>query len=108
MFYAQQGQLQPAEEYLHKAVALRPDYAEALNNLGVISVRKQDYATAEEQFKTCIRIVPAFDQAYLNLARLYIAEQDKPRAASTLNDLLRIHPESAAARQALQSLNSAP
>ena len=69
-----------ASNYLHKAVELRSDYPEALNNLGVLFVREQNYAKAEEQFKTCIRLVPSFDQSYLNLARLYALQNDKEKA----------------------------
>ena len=52
MFYAQQSQMQSASDYLQKAVELRPDYPEALNNLGVLLVREQDYAKAKERFET--------------------------------------------------------
>lgn len=108
MFYAQQNQLQPAAEYLQKAVDLRPGYPEALNNLGVLFIRKQDYAMAEQQFMTCIRLMPGYDQSYINLARLYLLQQDKARAKATLQDLLRLRPESTAAQQALQMLDSTP
>ena len=43
--------------YLQKAIEIRPDYPEALNNLGIIFVRLQNYEKAEEQFKTGIRLV---------------------------------------------------
>lgn len=108
MFYAQQNQLQPAAEYLQKAVDLRPGYPEALNNLGVLFIRKQDYAMAEQQFRTCIRLVPGYDQSYLNLARLSVLKHDKAKARETLQDLLRLRPESTAAQDALQMLDSMP
>ena len=43
MLYAQQGDVPHATEYLRKALELRPDYPEALNNLGVLFVRTQKY-----------------------------------------------------------------
>ena len=58
MLHAQQGQLQPAAQYLQRAIQLRPAYSEALNNLGIVFVRMQDYAEAEDQFKTGIRLAP--------------------------------------------------
>ncbi len=108
MLYAQQNQMQPAAEYLEKAVALRPDYPEALNNLGVLLVREQDYPRAEQQFQTCIRLVPGFDQSYLNLASLYLVLHEKDKARSALGDLLHQHPESAAAKRGLETLDAAP
>ena len=71
---------------------IRPDYPEALNNLGVLFVRGQEYAKAEEQFKTGIRVAPTFDQSYLNLARLYAMQNDKEKAREVLLDLLACNP----------------
>ena len=69
MLYARRSA--PARlEYLERAVNLRPDYPDALNNLGVLFVRQQNYPEAKEKFETCISLAPSFDQAYLNLARL--------------------------------------
>ncbi len=47
MLYARQSQPQTALPYLEKAVSLRPDYPEALNNLGVLFVQEQRYPEAE-------------------------------------------------------------
>jgi Flp pilus assembly protein TadD len=91
---------------LQRAIELRPDYPEALNNLGVLFVREQDYAKAEEQFKRCIRVVPGFDQSYLNLARLYALQNDKEKAKAALQDLLHLQPMNPAAKQALEMLDS--
>ena len=92
MLYAQQDQPQLAGDYLQRAVSLRPDYPDALNNLGVLFVREQRYPEAEEQFKTCIRVAPNFDQGYLNLARLYVLLNDKEKAREVLHALLRLRP----------------
>jgi len=108
MFYAQQSQMENASSYLQRALELRADYPEALNNLGVLFVREQDYAKAEEQFKTCIRLVPSFDQSYLNLARLYAMQNNKEKAKEAVQNLLRIQPQNAAAKQALEMLDTAP
>jgi uncharacterized protein HemY len=84
------------------------DYPEALNNLGVLFVREQDYAKAEEQFKTCIRVVPSFDQSYLNLARLYALRNDREKAKEVLQDLLRIQPQNQGAKEALEAISTVP
>ena len=90
---------------MQKAVALRPDYPDAINNLGVLYLRQGQNALAEEQFSTCIRVAPSFDQAYLNLARLYMLLQEKDKARETLQALLRVQPDHQLARQALEMLN---
>jgi Flp pilus assembly protein TadD len=103
MLSAQQRQTDKAADYLNKAIALRPDYPEALNNLGVLYVRGQDYARAEEQFRACIRLVPQFDQSYLNLARLDVLRGDKAGAQKILKELLELQPDNKAAQQAMQT-----
>jgi Flp pilus assembly protein TadD len=86
-------------------VTLRPDYPEALNNLGVFFVREERYAEAEEKFTTCIRVAPTFDQAYLNLARLYVILKEKDKAREVLQALLHQQPQHKMAQQALEMLN---
>jgi Flp pilus assembly protein TadD len=106
--YAQQDQLEAASEYLEKAVALRPDYPEALNNLGVLFVRQRNYTKAEEQFNACITFSPGYDQSYLNLARLYMLRHDKERARQALQQLLHLQPDNVAAQKGLELLESTP
>jgi Flp pilus assembly protein TadD len=84
---------------------LRPEYADALNNLGVLFVRQRRYSEAKERFETCIRVAPNFDQGYLNLARLYVLLSDKPKAREVLQALLQKQPEHKMAQQALEMLD---
>ena len=84
---------------------MRPDYPDALNNLGVLFVREHHNSEAEAQFKTCIRVAPNFDQAYLNLARLYEMLDDKPRAREVLQALLRLQPAHQMAQKELEMLH---
>ena len=107
MLYAQQDQLKAAAAYLKKAIELRPDYPEALNNYGVLLIREDEFARAEEQFQTCVRVAPGFGDSYLNLARLYVLQHEREKAKAALSDLLHVHPENAAAKQGLQALSQA-
>jgi Flp pilus assembly protein TadD len=86
-------------------VAARPDYAEALNNLGILLVQKAHYSEAKQQFETCIQVAPSFDQAYLNLAKLYIVLNDKEKGREVLQKLLRQQPQHKLAQQTLEMLN---
>ena len=90
--------------HFQAALKLKPNSAEAMNNLGVLLVRQRDYAQAEDQFKTCIRLVPSFDQSYINLARLYVVQNDKVKGIEILQQLLREQPENAEAKKALGML----
>ena len=92
------------DEYLQKSNRTPAGLPEAMNNLGILLVRQQDYAQAEEQFKTCIRLGPGFDQSYMNLARLYAMQDDKDKAREVLQELLRVQPQNAAAKQAMEML----
>jgi Flp pilus assembly protein TadD len=89
---------------LEKAVSLRPEYPDALNNLGVLFVRERRNSDAEERFKTCIRVAPNFDQAYLNLAHLYVILEEKQKAKEVLLALLRQQPLNDVAQKELQML----
>ena len=82
-----------------------PDYAEALNNLGVLRVRQEQYPEAQQKFEACIKVAPKFDQAYLNLAQLYVLLNDREKAREVMRELLRQQPENKLAQQTLEMLN---
>jgi FimV-like protein len=104
MLDAHRGQTDLAVQSLEKAISFRPDYSEALNNLGVHFVQNRRYTEAEEKFKTCIQRTPDFDQAYLNLARLYMVSNEKEKARTILQALLEKQPQHKMAQQMLQML----
>jgi len=83
----------------------RPDYADALNNLGVLRVRQGQYSEAQQSFETCIKVAPEFDQACLNLARLYVLLKEPEKTKEILRELLRQQPENKLAQQTLEMLN---
>jgi Flp pilus assembly protein TadD len=104
MVFAQTDDTGRAQEYLQRALKLRPGYPEALNNLGVLYLRTHRRDEAVASFDECIRVAPAFDQSYLNLARVYALEGDQDKARSVLLQLLKQHPGHAQAQQALEQL----
>jgi Tfp pilus assembly protein PilF len=105
MLYAQLNDTDQAVEYWQQALALRPDYPEVLNNLGVLFVRQGRTAEAQEQFQKAIRVAADFDQPYLNLAQLYMTLGEKTQAREILQQWLARHPEHAAARSMLEQLS---
>jgi Flp pilus assembly protein TadD len=82
----------------------RPDYPEALNNLGILYLRTQRRDQAVASFEECIRVSPGFDQPYLNLARVYALEDAPDKARGVLQKLLKQHPDHVQAKQMLEEL----
>ena len=82
----------------------RPDYPEALNNLGVLYVRTGRRDNAVSTLQKCISVAPAFDQCYLNLARIYSLEGNPAGARTVLLQLLKQHPSHSQAQKALADL----
>ena len=104
MVYAQTNDTVNAYEHLQRALKSRPNYPEALNNLGILYLVTQRRDDAVASFEQCIRAAPAFDQGYLNLARVYALEGARDKARGVLLDLLKQHPDHAQAKQMLEQL----
>jgi Flp pilus assembly protein TadD len=104
MVFAQTDDTTRALEHFQKALQSRPEYPEALNNLGILYLRTQRRDEAVAKFEACIRVAPAFEQAYLNLARVYALENAPEKAREVLLGLLRQHPENAQAKEMLGQL----
>jgi Flp pilus assembly protein TadD len=104
MVFAQTDDAERAYEYLRRALQLRPAYAEALNNLGVLYLRSQRRDEAVAKFEECIRAAPGFDQSYLNLARVYSLEGAPEKARAVLIELMRQHPGHVQGQKALDQL----
>jgi tetratricopeptide (TPR) repeat protein len=82
----------------------RPDYPEALNNLGILYVVTQRRDQAVASFEECIRVAPDFGQAYLNLARVYAQEGARDKARDLLLEFLKLHPGDTQAEEMLDQL----
>jgi len=108
LLFAIQGDSQRAGEYLERAVKLRPNYPEALNNLAILYIRTGRREQAAATLEECIRVAPDYDQSYLNLARLDVTLDKRQEARQVLLALLQRHPDQAAAKDALDKLNSGP
>jgi Tfp pilus assembly protein PilF len=78
--WQRQGQHERAVEAYRQALALKPDYAEALNNLGNTLTSLRRFADAEGAFRQALAIRPGYARAWFNLAWL-LEEQGKDAAA---------------------------
>jgi Flp pilus assembly protein TadD len=72
------NRLSEAIERFREALGVRPDFAEAHNNLGVALAHLSRSAEALEHFRQAVRLQPEFDQARANLRAAEEAGGDRP------------------------------
>src|SRR5260370_20552129 len=75
-----------------KAVSLRPDFAEARNNLGALLNEAQDYDAASHELQEAVLAAPDFAAARLNLGNAYRGKRQFDRATSEYKQVLRLKP----------------
>ena len=61
------GSLDSAVDHFEWAVAFKPNYAEAHNNLGVVERQQEKFDQAIKSFEKAIDIQPNYVQAHSNL-----------------------------------------
>ncbi|MGH9774360.1 MAG: protein kinase domain-containing protein [Candidatus Acidiferrales bacterium] len=70
--YEHTGRLSDAEDAYKKAAALRPDYWDGYNSLGLFYDRQNKYAESIAQFLHAAELTPDNAQVYSNLAAVYM------------------------------------
>ena len=69
--FHKRGRLQDAKRFYQEALRLDPGHVDALNNLGVIYIRDNEYLAAQRNFEKAARLKPGYVDAYYNLACLH-------------------------------------
>ena len=85
---------QALAEY-RRALALRPDYAIAHNNLGNLLIAegpRRNVAEGVTHLKEALRLEPANSSAHYNLGRAYRAQRNTAGAIAEFRDSLRLNP----------------
>ena len=67
---ADQGKLEEAIEAYNKALAIKPDYAEAYSNIGVALADQGKLEEAIEAYNKALAIKPDYAEAYSNMVLL--------------------------------------
>jgi serine/threonine-protein kinase len=93
--YETAGRIAEAETTYKKVVALRPDYWDGYDELGLFYDRQNKYAEAIEQVRHAVELTPDNAQAYSNLGAIYIDADDPklhPEAEKALKKSVELGP----------------
>jgi hypothetical protein len=95
------GQPDEAVAHYERALALRPDYAEAHNNLGTVLMAQGQVAQAAERHQRAIALKPGLATAHLNLGIALSAQGKRDEAVDCYRQALAHDPNHAEAHNNL-------
>lgn len=95
------GRVDDAIIAMTRAVAARPDHAQARHNLGTALKRKGDLAEAARHFVVAIRLDPALETSRLALAEVLKSQGRSGEAVRHVRQLLEMKPDHASAWRTL-------
>ncbi|MDR2626400.1 MAG: tetratricopeptide repeat protein [Zoogloeaceae bacterium] len=85
--------LAEAEERLLAAIELEPDFVDALDHLGIVYRKQQEYAKAEKVYLRSIEIDPENTVPYANLALIYRLQERLDQAIQVYETLMQRFPD---------------
>jgi len=94
--YHQLQQMDNARKSYEQAIRYKPDYVEALNNLGTVYYARKSYRRAIGWYNKALRIAPEDIKSasiYMNLGTAYFARKRYDDATKTFQTALRLDPE---------------
>jgi protein O-mannosyl-transferase len=86
------GAVDEAAGHIEKALALKPDYAEARNNLGMVMASHGRIDDALAQYRKALELQPAYAEAHNNLGLLLARRGQFDEAIAHLRRALQIDP----------------
>ncbi len=90
-----------AKQNYRKAIELKQDFPDPLNNLGMVERLLGNYQAAINAFNKSITLKPDYSEAFFNLANLYLQNSDLSEAETNYNLALKISPNFTQASQNL-------
>jgi len=78
------GRSREARTFYRKALALDPQNADAVNNVGVTFLQERNFTEARKSFEDAVRLRPDYVDPYYNLACLYAIQGDTKRGLEYL------------------------
>ncbi len=91
--FHQMTALSEAKRQYERAVRLKPDYSEAINNLGTIYYAQKNYRKAITHYKRALKVNPNSASIYSNLGTAYFARKKYDEAFDAYQKALSIDPE---------------
>ncbi len=89
----QKGRNTEAAENYEKSLKIKPGYAEAHNNFGILWMSLGDMSKAEHQFREAIRFKKNYASAYSNLGSVYLKQERLKEAMYCFRMSIKINPE---------------
>jgi tetratricopeptide (TPR) repeat protein len=86
-------QLEYARKNYEQAVKLKPDYPEAINNLGTVCYAKKSFRRAIGYYRRALKLSPESASIYSNLGTAYFARKQYEQATDAFQTALRLDPE---------------
>ena len=93
--FHQMTKLDLARKEYEQAVKLKPDYVEAINNIGTIYYAKKSYRRAENYFQRAIKIAPDEVRSasiYVNLGSAEFSRKQFERASESFQIAMKLDP----------------
>jgi len=94
--YQQTLQFENALKSYQRAVKLKPDYMEAMNNIGTIYYAKKSYRSAIHWYNRALQAAPGEVRSavvYENMGRAWFNRKNYARATDCMQTALRLDPE---------------
>jgi tetratricopeptide (TPR) repeat protein len=98
------GNTAEEEECYRRAIALRPDYPEAHNNLGAVLRARGDLSGAAEEYRAALRLRPGYPEAHYNYGILLQTLGSVQGAVEHLRRALELRPDYVDAHYGLANL----
>jgi len=89
----QEGNLEQAKDLYKKVIEIDPKNIEALNNLGVVYMKKKTYKWAIIRLNDALKIKHDCPDAHYNLACIYAQNNDLSRSLSYLKNAIGFNPQ---------------
>jgi tetratricopeptide (TPR) repeat protein len=91
--FHQMLQLDRAQKCYEQAIKLKPNYHEAVNNLGTIFYAKKNYRRAVSQYRRALKLAPDQASVHSNLGTAYFARNQLDHAMEEFRTALSLDPE---------------
>lgn len=91
--FHKEGRLEEARRLYEESLRLDPGYVDALNNLGVILIRKRDFVAAQRSLEKAVRLKPKYAEPFYNLACLNAIKGKLKLALAQLKKAVSLDPK---------------